>query len=250
MKVAVIVGVLSALLIGEVGSAQAQALKKPGFEAAGQTLPVTTNAPDSKAQISGTIAETWSDNTSWADVRLEYSLSAINPHGGRHSQKIEIKRGFAQFAQAVDLPGGYSRASVWLRAESSMWVSFSLRQQGAPYTAYATQTAQIGKLWTRIETRGFVPPNTPAFLLINAASTGTIFLDDAELAPTTPRPIALKPPVVAVPRTFFGMNINHMHDEGSIPWPAVPGRVSHMGFRYRLGDYRAEEGTVRPDAAG
>jgi hypothetical protein len=202
--------------------AQAQTLKNPGFETPGQTLVSTSDAPSGKAQIQGTIAEGWSDNTDWADVRLDYSLSADNPHRGKYAQKIEIKRGFTQFAQAVQLPGGYYRVSVWLRAETPLWVSLSLRQQGSPYTAFATQPAQVGTRWDARRSARFRAADIPAFLLINTASTGTLFVDDAELAPATPRPIALKPPTTAVPRTFFGMNINHMHDEGNIPWPAVP----------------------------
>ncbi len=219
MRTIAISGLLLTLL---TAVAQAQTLKNPGFETAGRALISTSDAPSGKARISGTIAEGWSDNTDWADVTLDYSLSANHPHGGKNAQKIEVRRGFAQFAQGVKLPGGYYRASLWLRAETPLWVSLGVRQASSPYTTYASQSAMIGTQWTRVEARGFVPDEMSALLLVNAASTGTLFLDDAELAPAVPSPVALKPPTTAVPRTFFGMNINHMHSEGNIPWPAVP----------------------------
>lgn len=197
-------------------------LKNPGFETAGQALVSTSDAPNGKAQISGTIAESWSDNTSWADVALNYSLDTTNPHSGHYAQKISVARGFAQFAQALVVPHGYYRAAVWLRADAPLWVSLDIRQQGAPYTSYAARPTQVGTQWTRVETSGFVPQDVPAFLLINTTGVGMVYVDDAELAPSVPQPVMLKPPTTVIPQTFFGLNINHMHAEGNIPWPAVP----------------------------
>ncbi len=220
MKWMTFAGILLCCLTHE--HALAEFLKNPGFETAGPALLGSSDASTGKAQIVGAIAEGWSDNTGWADVNLSYSLSADCPHSGNCAQKIEIKHGFVQFAQTVQMPGGYYRASVWLRAETPMWASLGLRQQDAPYTAYAAQPAFIGTQWTRVEARCFAPQKTAAFLLINTTGTGTLFVDDAGLTPATARSVSLKPPTAAVPKTFFGMNINHMHDEGNIPWPAVP----------------------------
>lgn len=215
-------GILLTLIVIASGRIQAQLLKNPGFETAGQTLVSTSDAPNGKAQISGTIAEGWLDNTGWADVSLVYSMNTANPHTGHSCQQIVIKRGFLQFAQPLQLSSGYYRASVWMRADSPAWVSVSIRQGGAPYASYAAHPAMIGSQWTRIEASGTVPKDEQTYLLINAESTGTIYVDDAEVAPSTARSVTLKPPTVPIPLSYFGFNINHMHDAVNIPWPAVP----------------------------
>ena len=58
----------------------AQTLKNPGFEIPGRTLVSASDAPGGKADIRGQIAEGWADNSSWADVKLDYSLDSASPH--------------------------------------------------------------------------------------------------------------------------------------------------------------------------
>jgi len=207
------------LILGQV---QAQTLKNPGFETPGQKLVSTSDDPNSKAQIEGTVAEGWMDNSNWADVSLVYSMDTSNPHSGKYAQKIEIKRGFTQFAQGLQLSKGYYRASVWLRAESPLWISVGIRQAGAPYATYASTPAKIGSQWTKVETSGYVPENIPVFLMINSQGLGTFYIDDAEIGTSKARPVTISPPKTPIPKSYFGINVNHMHDYGNIPWPAIP----------------------------
>jgi hypothetical protein len=215
----------AAFALTRAGAACAQVLNNPGFEKPGQTLVSSSDKPSGKAQISGTIAEGWGDNTDWADVALTYSLDNSQPHSGRYAQKIEVRRGFAQFVQSVRLSKGRYRAALWMRAASPLWVSLSLREAGAPYTSFASRPARVDTRWTRVEVSGSIPQDTNCLLLVNTgAGTGTLFLDDAELGPAggTTAAVTLNPPRAAVPRPYFGLNINHMHDPEAVPWPAVP----------------------------
>lgn len=203
---------------------RAQELKDPGFETPGPALVSTSDAPSGKAQISGMVAEGWEDNTNWADVKIAYSLDPANPHGGRLSQRIEVGRGFAQFVQPVQFTSGRYRVSVWMRAEPEQWVSVGLREVGSPYTGYASQPAKVGAKWTRMTAEG-VTPAVAGVVIVNTTGTGTLWLDDAALVRftnTAPPARALSPPEGVIPRAFFGLNANHMHDPPGYRWPALP----------------------------
>lgn len=218
-----IIGMAMVLLLWVgIGPSQAQTLKNPGFETASKPLVSGSDAPNAKARIVGTIADGWLDNTNWADVDLVYSMDSAHPHASRSAQKIEIRRGFAQLVQDRRLPRGFYRISVWLRAEAPMWVTLGLRQTDKPYSSYAAQPARIGSRWTRVETSGFVPHDMVTYFLICTEAIGTLYVDDAELGRAHAHAVTLHPPTGAIPKAFFGLNINHMHDGGNIPWPSVP----------------------------
>jgi len=201
---------------------RAQALKDPGFETPGAAIVARSDAPTVKAQISGTVTEGWEDNTNWADVQIAYSLDPANPHGGRLSQRIEVGRGFAQFVQPVQFTSGRYRVSVWMRAEPAQWVSVGLREAGGPYTCYASTPAKVGPKWTLVTAEG-VTPAVAGIVIVNTTGTGTLWLDDASLvrSAASSQAQALSPPSGVIPRAFFGLNANHMHDPPGYRWPAL-----------------------------
>ena len=216
---------------------RAQELRDPGFEVAGPALVTKSDAPNAKAQISGVVAEGWEDNTNWADVKIAYSLDPANPHGGKLSQKIEVGRGFAQFVQPVHFAEGRCRVNVWVRAEPAQWVSVGLREAGGSYTGYASQPAKVGPRWTRVTAEG-VTPAVAGIVIVNSSGAGTLWVDDASLTRPTAGSEAqtLSPPKGVVPRAFFGLNANHMHDPPGYRWPAL-----------RFGAYRTwDSGVIWP----
>lgn len=197
----------------------AQELKNPSFEMPGQVL--VSTAPPSKAEISGTIADGWQDNTTWADVKLHYSLDAVLPHSGRLSQRIDAQRGFAQLVQPVQLVPGYCRFRVWLRADPAQFVEVTLRQAGAPYTNYASLPVRVGPKWKEVAAEG-ITPDIAGFALIKTSSPGTVWVDDTAVShPAHEAAFALSPPVQRIPRVYFGLNVNHMHDAPGFLWPMV-----------------------------
>ena len=201
---------------------RAQELKDPGFETPGPALVSTSDAASGKAQISGIVADGWQDNTSWADVVVAYALDSNNPHGGRTSQKITVTRGFAQFVQPVSFQPARCRVSLWVRAEPAQWVALSLRQAASPYSYYASAPIRATNQWTQMSVEG-VTPSLAGYFMVNASAPGTIWLDDAALTRSVGGAgQALSPPARSIPRTYFGLNVNHMHDSPGFLWPLVP----------------------------
>ena len=199
----------------------AQTLVNPGFEQAYTPVTPTTDMAPDAAKITGAIAPGWSDNTGWAkDVVLDYARETSNPHGGTGCQKITITKGFTQFTQGVQFTAGSFRASVWVRAQPAQWISLYFRQAGPPYAAYGTTPIKAGPQWTKITVDAAVPAGDGG-LYFNTTTPGTVWLDDAALAPIKTRSQRLAPPAGAIPRTFFGLNINHMHDPPGYDWPVM-----------------------------
>jgi len=199
---------------------RAQTLKNPGFEIPGKTLASASGAPGGKADIRGQIAEGWADNSSWADVKLDYSLDSASPHSGKLAQKVAITRGFSQFMQPLLLTAGRHRAAVWLRAEPALWVSLTIRQSGAPYAEYASTLAQVGTKWTKVTAAG-VTPEGEGMLIVNATGPGSVWIDDASYGSDTTPPVALRPDPMSIGPEYFGLNVCHMHDGRGFLWPAL-----------------------------
>ena len=211
---------LAAFLLVSPAMTSAQTLVNPDFEAPYINVSATG--------VSGKIANGWSDNTSWASgINVVYSQQAASAsyiHGGTASQKIEVSSGFVQFVQWVTFQAGRTNASVWMKSQSPMWVTVSLRQGGAPYTNYASQPVRLSGTWQQVTISG----NTPAVvgaLIIGSSGTGTLWVDDASLsftgnAPASPQ--TLTPPSTAIPSVYFGMHMNHLYNAPYLPWPNFP----------------------------
>jgi hypothetical protein len=210
--------ICSTLALVTAGAA-AQTLRNGGFEADGRPL----TAAAGRASIEGVIADGWKDDTAWADVAIAYALDPDRPHSGKLSQKILVRRGFAQFMQPVALPRpGLCAASIWARSLEPSWATLALRQVGPPYADYAARVVLLGPRWQQVKMAGFVPAG-PCYFQIRVAAPGSIWLDDAELAiGSEAGTIRLTPPSVPIPRSYFGLHINHLYERPFIPWPDVP----------------------------
>src|SRR3954462_789397 len=105
-------------------------LVNPGFEEGWWAAPA-----DPSGRVAGRVAKGWSDNSSWADVRVTYGVETANPHRGQSSQRITLHRigsGAVQFTQGAQFRKGRAYAfSVWMRGRPGTSVSLMLRRQGA-----------------------------------------------------------------------------------------------------------------------
>ncbi|HEX8236978.1 MAG TPA: hypothetical protein VF600_13550 [Abditibacteriaceae bacterium] len=159
------------------------------FEGAYAPVASSSDAPTQKAQIGGVIAPGWQDNSNWADVGVEYSKDAVNPHRGQAAQKIQISRvssGAVQFVQNVSFKKGRVHLwSVWLRGNPGTGVNLSLRKAGAPYTEYASQTASLSAEWQEFRVFGAIPEDTEGFLMVRATQPMTFWVDDSTLQDLT-----------------------------------------------------------------
>lgn len=97
-------------------AASAPVVADPGFE--GAYLACSGN----DGAVTGAIAPGWSDNSDWAPVSVAYSADAASPHGGAHSQKVEIlsaPSGAVQLVPPLRLtPQRVYEFSVGLRGQS------------------------------------------------------------------------------------------------------------------------------------
>jgi hypothetical protein len=145
----------------------------------------------------------------------------VRPHGGRFSQRIDVQRGFAQFVQPVRFTSGHYMFRVWLRAEPAQFVEVSLREAGAPYASYTSAPVRVGSTWQEVTAEGLTP-SMDGFALVRTTSPGAVWIDDANLSrPFAVSGLTLSPPKRLIPRTYFGLNVNHMHDAPGFLWPQV-----------------------------
>ncbi|MDQ2732613.1 MAG: carbohydrate binding domain-containing protein, partial [Armatimonadota bacterium] len=174
-------GLLMALLAVPVW-AQDTAILNGGFEVPYLALPAP--AAGSKADISGVMAQAWHDNSDWADVTLRYSQENTDVHGGRAAQRVEpvaVRGGAVQMVQPCRLvkDNVYS-FRAWLKGANGTNVQLSIRQAGAPYKEYASQSFYLGGDWREYEVAGPVSETTEGFLMIRVTSPSPPFLiDDA-----------------------------------------------------------------------
>ncbi len=90
-----------------------------------------------------------------------------------------------------------------------------------PYTGYASEPVKIGTKWTQVVAEG-ITPVVGGIVIVNTSDVGKVWLDDAALTrPTGSDGQTLSPPKGIIPRAFFGLNANHMHDQPGYAWPAL-----------------------------
>jgi len=170
-------------------------LENAGFEEPYTLVPPAN--PEKKAQITGLQAEGWHDNSDWADISVEYSKEAENPHGGQASQKVDVTRvhgGAVQVTQKVPFQANHQYLfRVWLRGTPGTSVSIQLRRAEDPYTTYAMTDARLSDEWNEFTVSGGVSDDTPGFVLLLAGRPMTLWIDDASLEDitgSTPAPAA------------------------------------------------------------
>lgn len=159
-------------------------LQNPGFEDGWVDA-----SKDPNAKVVGKVAKGWGDNSSWADVNVEYGVETANPHRGASAQRINLKRigsGAVQFAQGAPFKKGRAYAwSVWLRGRPGTAVSLMLRKQGAPYTTYASSDVVLSPEWREFTVEGAVSEDTDGLLILRLTAPADIVVDDAGLADLT-----------------------------------------------------------------
>ena len=160
--------------------------------------------------ISGQAAVNWSDNSSWANPTVTYSMDTTNPHSGAACQKIAVQSigsGAIQFTQQVTvIPEQTYTLSAWVRGDPGMMIHMLIREAGGTYASYTpggypnfTLTAD----WQKITVTGLVhnSDGTPAgdvLLMFHTSSTGTFFVDDVTFTDASGNPVS-----------------------GGVPWPSA-----------------------------
>jgi hypothetical protein len=136
--------------------------------------------------ISGNIAVSWTDNSSWGvpNPTVTYSEDTNNPHGGASSQKIDVQEVPAgtqvQFVQPVTvIPGETYAFTVWLRGDTGMKVNLVVQNSAAPYNYYAETAATLTAAWQQFTAQGQVNDTGSVLLMLQAPQPGTFWVDDA-----------------------------------------------------------------------
>jgi uncharacterized protein (TIGR03437 family) len=179
-------------------------LVDPGFES--PYYAVSGN----NGQISGSIANGWSDNSTWSDSTVQYSQEFSNPHSGASCQKMavaSIGSGEAQFQQGIPVvAGSLYTASVWMRGDAGTQVILRIQDASAPYESYLDTYATLTANWQQIVIQGYIVVSTGAYFMIALSAPGTVWIDDASLsyvagtAPPTPN-------AGPIPTSFFGIHV-------------------------------------------
>ena len=145
---------------------------------------------DNKATLTGTIANHWYDDSSWAKVTVDYAWERREQHTGAVSQKITIHKmestptapAAVQFVQPVRLTAGKKyTAGFWLRADRTTKIEVLLRQAPTPYTPYCSTLATIGTTWQHVLTSGTAGLDPNTYLMLRITTPGTVWIDDAAL---------------------------------------------------------------------
>ncbi len=190
------VGLIPRAFFGmHVGNFLSGGVSNPGFE------PPFTSAGENNP-ISGQVAANWSDNSTWADVAVDYSADTNRPHGGTSAQKVSVqavRSGAVQLTQGVEVRSGKVYTfSAWLRGDPGMTVKLIVQQASSPYTYYAYTPVQLSGDWQRFTAAGQVNGTGSVLLMFQATKPGAFSVDDVEFTGPDGRPVA-----------------------GGVPWPAV-----------------------------
>ena len=197
-------------------------LQNGSFE--GAYLPATECA-----NITGQVADGWSDNTCWDPAKpvIRYARDSGGAHDGQASQRITLARGsraqFAQFLSPALEAGRMYSVSLWLRAQGAQNITVMLRQSDAPYTAYTSRLVRAGPEWARVQLDG-VTDRADVVLLIIAETPGTFWVDGATMQAGAAVPSVPTPPRTAIPRSYFGMHLNHF----DTAWPNIGKTIGSM----------------------
>jgi hypothetical protein len=189
MSVRTLPNVLLAILVGgacavATGAERELPIRNAGFDEGFSSVPGA-----SAEKISGTVGDGWSDNSDWADVRVEYAADRENQHGGKAAQKIVVTKvasGAVQFVQKIPLVAGKTYAfSVWMRGNAGTMVGMALRKATEPYTHFAAKDVSISDEWQEFVVQGQVTESADGMLLLKLSAPTEVVVDDAKLVEIT-----------------------------------------------------------------
>lgn len=180
---AVVVLILVCLMLastsGWAAAAPPQLLRNPGLEAPYTVLPPSTG----KAQITGSVADGWADNSGWADVTIKYAKEQADVHEGKSAQEVtvnEVRSGGAQFVQSMPLVAGHIYVlSVWLKGKPGVQTSVALRQGPAPYETYGAKSVVLTGSWQQVIVQATVKEATDGYFMIYPPVGSSLLIDDA-----------------------------------------------------------------------
>ncbi len=138
------------------------------------------------------IGEGWGDNSSWANLDVEYSRDDVEPHGGDSCQKITLTRfGDGAIQTVLRDPvalenGAIYRVSGWFRGTGGQ-AALQLRFAPAPYTVYVEQHVNLGDEWQEISCVWTSSVDDPAgLLMIRLTDSGVTWVDDVSVRRLSP----------------------------------------------------------------
>ena len=189
------------------------------------------------------IAQGWADNSSWADLDVEYQPETANPHSGRACQRIVCSRltyGAVQMIPTSAVPlerGQIYRVSLWLRGNVGM-VAGQVRLAPAPYTVYIERDITVSPEWQQLQYLWTSTVTDPtARFMIRFVQPGSLWVDDVAVQKLTPAE-ALK----SVPPPQKGNLLhNGRFDLGLANW-----LVSHGCDYWRKADLSIDETDAGP----
>ncbi|MDR3710363.1 MAG: hypothetical protein P4L33_18860 [Capsulimonadaceae bacterium] len=190
-KCAVVVSIL-ALVLAIISSSSLQAepaatelLTNPGFEA-----PYVAVSPGTgKARITGSVAKGWTDNSSWADVTVNYAREADDVHGGSSAQRVtveDVRGGRVQLAQSIPVISGHIyKLSLWLKGRRAVQAGIALRQGPAPYETYGEQSVVLTGAWQNVTVLASAKATTEGEFMIYPPTGASMLIDDASAEDVT-----------------------------------------------------------------
>ena len=168
--------ILFSLLI-TVGVAHAQEIVNGNFD--GTFAPVSVPS-GSKAKITGSVAQGWRDESSWATVTVDYSQEPVGHSGA--AQKVTVgtvTNGGVQFVQEMKfMAGAKYQATAWVKAAAPGQLDFEIRQSGAPYQSYGLVSAPVTTEWTQIQVSGVSTITDNGLIIFGFKTPGTYWIDD------------------------------------------------------------------------
>jgi len=114
------------------------------------------------------------------------------------------------------LQGRTYKGSIWLRAPSPITVEFLFRNgAGADYyNAVAVKRVTVNSSWSEVTIEGGFIKDVNGYLEINFITTGTLHIDNAQIAEITST--VLNRPVVSsnvvIPQSLFGLHMNKINE--------------------------------------
>ena len=175
---------ISAVNAGSGAGSKAQIVINPGFES--PYIPVLPST--GKSQISGSIAQGWRDNSSWANVTVVYGEETVDIKAGHSAQSVMVKavrEGGVQFIQPFQVENNHTYvASLWVKGLPGAQVSAAIRQNGAPFTTYGDQLIVLNGKWQQMRFQATANAKTDGFFIIYPPTGSKILLDEAYIRDT------------------------------------------------------------------